>query len=235
MLSHLYCYANNITSPTFATTSASIYLLAPPSPLTWVPHCHRHCCHRHCRCHCHSFRHHYCLHHHFCCYCCCFLIDCCLPLCCLCFCRRCLPPPLLLFAANTLATVSRPWREWGVLATLDRTTKPSHSATLPLLVKFDVQKKLHLLSNILSMFPPPLPVPAIDTAGCRHHCCYLLLPPQPLPLLLLPPPLPLFPAAMIAIETAVMAAAAAAAVLAAAMAAVLAAAATAAAAAAVAT
>ena len=63
-----YCYANNSkyyerwTPPTSAAPSATVSaMLAPPSPLPWLPRCRRYChCRRlHCRCHCHSC---HCLH-----------------------------------------------------------------------------------------------------------------------------------------------------------------------------
>jgi hypothetical protein len=84
-----YCIAYNSTKdddlpPTLATPSVTVGpMLAPPSPLLWLPRCRRHWCRCHCRCrcHCHGCRR---LHRHsFCCYCFRFLVDCFLPLRCL--------------------------------------------------------------------------------------------------------------------------------------------------------
>ena len=84
-----YCYANNSTKddihPTSAAPSVTVSpMLAPSSPLQWLPRCRRHRRHCHCCCHlplpqlCRQLR-----RHHFRCYCYHFLVDCCLPLRCL--------------------------------------------------------------------------------------------------------------------------------------------------------
>ncbi len=71
-------------------------MLAPPSPLPWLPRCRHHCKCLHCQCHYHGgCRHLRCHQHRFCCYCYCFLVDCCLPLPC---------------AASASATVACPRR-----------------------------------------------------------------------------------------------------------------------------
>ena len=108
-----YCYANNSKTkfdlhphrPSAAPSATAGAMLAPPSPLPWLPRCRHHCHRRHCRCHCHGCRHLRRHQHRFCCYCYRFLVDCCLPLRCLCFGHRCLPPPLPPLAVNTIATV----------------------------------------------------------------------------------------------------------------------------------
>ena len=105
-----YCYAKNCTKdddlhPTSATPSVTVGpMLVPPSPLPWLPCCRHHCSRRHCRCHCHGCRR--LRHHRFRCCCYRFLVDCCLPLHFLCFRHRCLPPSLLLLAADAIATVA---------------------------------------------------------------------------------------------------------------------------------
>ena len=84
--------------PTSAAPFATVgTMLAPPSPLPWLPCCRRHCRRRHCHCHCHGCR---CLHHHqyqFRCYCCRFLV---LPFCFLCFGHHCLPSSLLMLGCR---------------------------------------------------------------------------------------------------------------------------------------
>jgi hypothetical protein len=60
-----YCYANNSKTkfdlhphrPSAAPSATAGAMLAPPSPLPWLPRCRHHCHLRHCRCHCHGCRH----------------------------------------------------------------------------------------------------------------------------------------------------------------------------------
>ena len=143
-------------------------LSAPPSPLTWLLHCRRHC-HRHrCRCHC-CRRHH---HHRFRCYCCRFLVDCCLPSHCLCFCHRCLPPLLPLLAADAIATVAMAANRCPLL--LPPQPLPQFQPLFSL-VMFTI---IHRTSTILNIFIAtvwlivvyPHAASAFATVACPRHC-----------------------------------------------------------------